>query len=84
MAAKWLARLFRKQETMAFCHLHTSLVCCDCGAQAHCYDHRDYNEPLRVDSVCRSCNVLRGEAIPFNPYIVGLLLAKCVNSLEAR
>jgi hypothetical protein len=52
----------------------STLSCVDCGRRAEQYDHRDYNEPLKVDPVCRSCNVMRGHAIPFNPYLVGLLL----------
>lgn len=52
----------------------TDHACTDCNAPAECYDHRDYNEPLRVEPVCRSCNVMRGPALPFNPYLVGLLL----------
>lgn len=39
-----------------------SLACVDCGAQARDYDHRDYTQPLKVDPVCRSCNVMRGFA----------------------
>lgn len=39
-------------------------ACVDCGGQAIEYDHRDYNEPLKVDPVCRSCNLRRGPAIP--------------------
>jgi sulfur relay (sulfurtransferase) complex TusBCD TusD component (DsrE family) len=39
-------------------------MCVDCGKQATDYDHRDYNKPLDVVPVCRSCNVRRGAAIP--------------------
>ena len=39
-------------------------VCVDCGKQACDYDHRDYNKPLDVQPVCRSCNKRRGPAIP--------------------
>lgn len=42
----------------------SSLACVDCNRQAECYDHRDYSKPLQVDPVCRSCNVMRGPAIP--------------------
>jgi DNA-directed RNA polymerase subunit RPC12/RpoP len=42
-------------------------VCTDCGATATDYDHRDYNKPLDVDPVCRSCNFRRGPAIVFKP-----------------
>lgn len=38
--------------------------CLDCGSQAVDYDHRDYNFPLVVEPVCRSCNIKRGPAIP--------------------
>lgn len=39
-----------------------TLACVDCGGQAEHYDHRDYRKPLRVEPVCRSCNILRGVA----------------------
>ena len=41
-----------------------TLVCVDCGSQAQCYDHRDYNKPLDVVPVCRKCNFRRGSAKP--------------------
>ena len=41
-----------------------TLFCIDCGNPAQCYEHRDYNKPLDVDPVCRSCNYHRGAAIP--------------------
>lgn len=41
----------------------TSQVCVDCGEPATHYDHRDYNKPLDVQPVCRSCNKKRGAAI---------------------
>lgn len=47
-----------------------TLLCVDCGNQAQCYDHRDYNEPLKVVPVCRKCNHKRGPAIPLNCYEV--------------
>lgn len=41
------------------------IACTDCQAsRATEYDHRDYNYPLLVEPVCRSCNRLRGKAIP--------------------
>jgi len=40
--------------------------CVDCGKQASDYDHRDYNHPLEVQPVCRSCNKFRGPAIPLS------------------
>lgn len=42
----------------------TSFQCTDCSRPACQYDHRDYNRPLMVDPVCRSCNLRRGPAIP--------------------
>ena len=36
--------------------------CADCGAAAVEYDHRDYNFPLKVEPVCRRCNLRRGTA----------------------
>lgn len=42
----------------------TTGPCADCGWRAIGYDHRDYNEPLRVDPVCQGCNVRRGKAAP--------------------
>ena len=41
----------------------TTLDCVDCGKPAEHYDHRDYNKPLDVEPVCRSCNKKRGPAI---------------------
>lgn len=40
-------------------------ICVDCGNKAAHYDHRDYNKPLDVQPVCRSCNRSRGHAVPF-------------------
>jgi len=42
----------------------TSLICSDCGKPAECYDHRDYNQPLLVEAVCKPCNSSRGAGIP--------------------
>lgn len=41
-----------------------TLRCKDCGAQAFCYDHRDYYQPLNVDPVCKRCDKLRGAGYP--------------------
>ena len=41
----------------------STLKCRDCGAQASCYEHRDYEKPLEVVPVCQSCNIVRGPAI---------------------
>ena len=41
-----------------------TLLCVDCGKPGQCYDHRDYNKPLDVEPVCRSCNYRRGPAKP--------------------
>lgn len=43
-----------------------TLICVDCGSQAQCYEHRDYNKPLQVEPVCRKCNFRRGSAIALN------------------
>lgn len=40
-----------------------TLLCIDCWGSAEVYDHRDYNKPMNVSPVCRSCNSLRGAAI---------------------
>lgn len=42
------------------------MKCVDCGSQAEIYDHKDYNKPLEVEPVCRSCNRKRGSAIPLS------------------
>ena len=39
------------------------LVCADCSAPATEWDHRYYAQPLLVESVCRRCNKLRGNAL---------------------
>lgn len=44
------------------------MKCSDCNEQATEYDHRDYNYPLLVSPVCRSCNLKRGSAIPHKDY----------------
>ncbi len=38
--------------------------CVDCEQPALAHDHRNYNRPLDVEPVCRSCNVKRGAATP--------------------
>lgn len=43
----------------------TNQRCVDCGNQAQVYDHRDYNLPLDVSPVCKSCNAYRGKAVGF-------------------
>lgn len=43
-----------------------TLICVDCGSQAQCYEHRDYNKPLEVVPVCRKCNFRRGSAKPLS------------------
>lgn len=40
----------------------STLLCADCGAQAEQYEHRDYNKPLDVEPICKSCNTKRGSA----------------------
>jgi hypothetical protein len=46
----------------------STLRCTDCGKPADVYDHRDYNFPLKVEPVCRSCNSMRGSAVLPHPY----------------
>lgn len=41
----------------------SNFACVDCNNPAECYDHRDYDQPLAVDPVCKRCNKLRGPAI---------------------
>ena len=42
-----------------------NILCIDCKkARATNWEHRDYNKPFLVDSVCQSCNLKRGPAIP--------------------
>ena len=50
-----------------------SCACVDCGGPALDYDHRDYNKPMEVEPVCRSCNKLRG---PAKPVGAGLFTSK--------
>lgn len=47
--------------------------CADCDSPATEYDHRDYNAPLSVDAVCRTCNRRRGPAIPIRGGLSGLV-----------
>ena len=44
-----------------------TLACADCGKAAYGYDHRDYDRPLDVEPICRSCNHKRGPAKQFMP-----------------
>jgi hypothetical protein len=44
--------------------LDGSVNCVDCGRPAELYDHRDYRDYLKVQPVCRRCNVKRGSALP--------------------
>jgi len=37
--------------------------CVDCGVNATCYDHRDYQFPFMVEPVCGSCNKKRGPGL---------------------
>lgn len=41
-----------------------TLRCADCRGGAVEYEHRDYNRPLDVEPICRSCNLRRGPAVP--------------------
>lgn len=52
----------------------TAHPCTDCGyPEAVQYDHRDYNKPLVVEPVCRSCNVKRSAAIPLRGAMTKLI-----------
>ena len=39
-----------------------SMPCHDCGFMAEFYEHRNYNKPLHIAPICRSCNAVRGLA----------------------
>ena len=41
--------------------------CVDCGGFAFGYEHRDYERPLEVDPICRTCNHKRGSAKQLSP-----------------
>lgn len=70
------------------------LTCVDCSAPAVDYDHRDYNQPLRVEPVCRRCNLKRGPGIPrvgdlsnavargYRPYFSRRSVARILGLLE--
>ncbi len=50
-----------------------TLTCDDCGGPAIEYEHRDYNKPLMVVPICRSCNLRRGPAVPLNGSVKKLI-----------
>ena len=58
-----IAAVNKAVKTGALASVKT-LICVDCGSQAQCYEHRDYNKPLEVEPVCRKCNFRRGSAKP--------------------
>ena len=58
----------------------SQFACVDCARPAVCYDHRDYAQPLKVDPVCKSCNTMRGHALPISPAIVLGLLTRLMES----
>jgi hypothetical protein len=43
----------------------TFVKCADCGERATDYDHRDYRKALKVEPVCRKCNLVRGPGKPW-------------------
>ena len=47
--------------------LDGSIACVDCGRAAEVWEHREYERPLDVDPVCRSCNCRRGPAKEMRP-----------------
>lgn len=51
----------------------TNLRCADCDAPAMEYEHRDYNRPLAIEPICRSCNLKRGPAIPMRGAVEAVL-----------
>lgn len=53
-----------------------SLICVDCGKPAVCYDHRNYNHPLKVEPVCIICNSCRGKGIPMKESSISRLQAQ--------
>lgn len=58
------------------------LKCTDCSGNAIEYDHRDYNQPLAVQPVCRRCNLRRGPAIrrrwsPRDPDVMEMFRRRC-------
>lgn len=44
-----------------------TLTCVVCDEPAQVYDHRDYEQPLKVKPVCRRCNHRLGSAFQFKP-----------------
>jgi len=40
-----------------------TMKCVDCGARGWYWEHRNYDEPLKVDPVCEPCNRKRGLAL---------------------
>jgi hypothetical protein len=60
-----VARAVRRREMLP----PAAHNCVDCGAEALCYDHRDYTKPLDVVPVCRSCNVKRGYGTNLPEYL---------------
>lgn len=61
---KAVGDLTRRAVALGLLRDPKTLSCEDCGIQAECYDHRDYNEPLKVAAVCLRCNSRRGAGIP--------------------
>ena len=62
--------------------LDGSVLCVDCGDSASVYDHRDYEKPLDVEPVCRSCNGKRGASIQ-RPVDWNNYAGKCWSSLSS-
>ena len=62
MANKKASEMVKYAVNHGFLPHPSEKKCMDCGKQATEYDHRNYDYPLGVDAVCRSCNVLRGKA----------------------
>jgi len=54
-----VGRITHQAVTLGLLPHPAECICVDCGADAECFDHRDYSKPLEVDPVCISCNSSR-------------------------
>lgn len=75
-ASRIAFRCFEERQLLAIAAVATAIregalpkaagqMCVDCYGVAYCYDHRNYNEPLKVAPVCRKCNSRRGRTKDF-------------------
>lgn len=56
------------RKGILLCLKKNKVKCCLCRYRATEYDHRDYNKPLEVSPVCKSCNQEIGKAIPLEKH----------------